>query len=71
MNEVLKDVLMAALIAAIPAGVALITSLFGYLNAWIEAKTKNQWLLIIEREAFDVVSYIGQTMIDPIETLRP
>lgn len=66
-HQILSDVLKAALIAAVPAIMAAITAALGWLRSWLEANTKNQWLLIIEREAFEVVAAIQQKTAQPIK----
>lgn len=66
-SQILSDVLKAVLVAALPAIMAMVGSLFGYIRAWVEANTKNQWLVIIEREAFEVVAAIGQKTVEPLK----
>jgi len=66
-NTVLTETLKALLIASIPALAAVVASLWGYLKAWIEAQTRNQWLLVIEREAFQVVAAVGQSMVSALK----
>jgi hypothetical protein len=60
---IMTETLKGLLIASIPALAAVIASLWGYLKAWIEAQTRNQWLIVIEREAFQVVAAVGQTIV--------
>lgn len=62
-NEILNETLKALAVASIPAIAALVASLWGYVKAWIEAQTRNQWLLVIEREAFQVVAAVGQSVV--------
>ena len=66
-NNVLSEVLKAALIAAIPAALALFTAAMSRLQAWLEAQTKNEWLKIIEREAFQIVAGVQQAVVDPLK----
>ncbi len=66
-SQLLSDVLKAALVAAVPAIMAMVGSLFGYLKAYIEANTKNAYLQVIEREAFEVVSALGQATVGPMK----
>jgi hypothetical protein len=67
MSEVTSEALKCILIAAMPYIVSLIGRLFSYVREYIEASTRNQWLLAIEKEAFEVVAAIGQKTAGPLK----
>lgn len=66
-SQVLNEALKALLVVSIPALAAVVASLWGYLKSWIEAQTRNQWLIVIEREAFQVVAAVGQSVVTALK----
>ena len=66
-NSILNEILKALIIAGVPILLTGLGYLGSYLRAWIEAKTKNQWLIVLEREAFTVVSALNQKLAAPIK----
>ncbi len=67
MNEALKEALMAAVITAIPFLMGVVGSALVRVKAYLDASTKNQYLLMFYREAATVVSAMNQKMAQPFK----